>query len=102
MDKILGSPETIPKTISLVQPMFDDSMTNFASQRGEWMKRSLGSMVNRVDEIDEGGIWEGGRAREKVRGLISLWEVMVVMLEVCENAWLCIALNRADARRRHS
>ena len=82
--------------------MFDDSMANFASQRGEWMKRSLGSMVNRVDEIDEGGIWEGGRAREKVRGLISLWEVMVVMLEVCQEALLWVALSRADTRRRHS
>lgn len=47
------------------------------------MKRSLGGMVNRVEEIDEGGIWEGGRAREKVKGLIGLWDVMVVILEVC-------------------
>jgi exocyst complex protein 7 len=79
---MMGSGHTTPKTVSVIQPMFDDCMSQFANLRGEWMKRSLGVMVNRVDEIDEGGIWEGGRAREKVRGLISLWEVMVVILEV--------------------
>lgn len=46
------------------------------------MERSLGGMVGRVDDVDEGGIWEGGRGREKVKGLVGLWEVLVVVAEV--------------------
>lgn len=98
MDKTLGSVEKNPKAVSVVQPMFSDGMMKFANLRGEWMKRSLGGMVNRVEEIDEGGIWESGRAREKVRGLIDLWEVMVVVVEV-SNALL--HTTHTEPRRKH-
>jgi hypothetical protein len=62
-------------------------MNDFAALRGDWMKRSLGGLVSRIEEIDEGGIWEGGRGREKVRGLVDMWEVMIVILEV---SWIRI------------
>ena len=57
-------------------------MNDFAALRGDWMKRSLGGLVSRIEEVDEGGIWEGSRGREKVRGLVDLYEVMIVVLEV--------------------
>jgi hypothetical protein len=39
-------------------------------------------MVSRVEEIDEGGIWEAGRGKEKVKGLVGLWDVLLVVTEV--------------------
>ena len=80
--QILHPSQPTPKTETIVQPIFDQAMASFAELRGEWMRRSLGVMVGRVEELDEGGIWEGGRGREKVRGLVGLWEVLVVVLEV--------------------
>jgi hypothetical protein len=38
--------------------------------------------VSRVEEIDEGGIWEAGRGKEKVKGLVGLWDVLLVVTEV--------------------
>lgn len=46
------------------------------------MCKTLGGMVSRVEEVDEGGIWEGGRGREKVRALGACWEVALVLVEV--------------------
>ena len=47
------------------------------------MKKSLNSMISRIEEIDEGGIWESSRGTEKVRGIIDLWEVLIIIVEVC-------------------
>lgn len=82
MQSILHPSNSTPKTQSIIQPIFDGAMASFAELRGEWIRRSLGVMVNRVEEVDEGGIWEGGRGREKVRGLVGLWELLVIILEV--------------------
>lgn len=87
IDKILTPPQPTPKTETVVRPVFSDAMNDFAALRGDWMKRSLGGLVSRIEEIDEGGIWEGGRGREKVRGLVDMWEVMIVILEV---SWIRI------------
>lgn len=46
------------------------------------MRRSMNVLIARVDEIDEGGIWEGGRGKEKASGLMDLWELLLVVLEV--------------------
>lgn len=47
------------------------------------MVKSFRSMLVRVEEVDEGGIWEGGRGKEKVAALIDLWDAMPIMAEVC-------------------
>jgi hypothetical protein len=56
-------------------------MSSFAAMRGEWMVKSFRGMLVRVDEVDEGGIWEGGRGKEKVAALIDLWDAMPIMAE---------------------
>jgi hypothetical protein len=40
-------------------------------------------MISRVEEIDEGGIWESGRGNEKVKGLVGLWEGLMGVTAVC-------------------
>jgi exocyst complex protein 7 len=77
-------------TQSIIQPILDDTMSSFASSRGEWMVKSLRGMLIRVEEVDEGGIWEGGRGKEKVAALIDLWDAMPIMAEVSTNPrdWL--------------
>ncbi len=59
-------------------------------------------MVNRVDELDEGGIWEGGRGRDKVRGLVGLWEVLVVILEVRDPISKLLGELTPDRRKHYS
>ena len=88
MQHLLRPSTTTPKTETIIQPIFEEAIKSFAELRGDWMRRSLGVMVNRVDEVDEGGIWEGGRGREKVRVLVGLWEVLVVILEVSQRPLL--------------
>ncbi|WVF72381.1 hypothetical protein IAT40_007196 [Kwoniella sp. CBS 6097] len=70
-----------PKTTSIIQPIWEDALQSFAELRGEWICRSLSGMLSRVEEIDEGGIWSGGRSREKVQGLSGLWESLLVFIE---------------------
>ncbi|WVQ98552.1 hypothetical protein IAU59_005678 [Kwoniella sp. CBS 9459] len=70
-----------PKTTSIIQPIWDAALVSFAELRGEWICRSLSGMIARVEEIDEGGIWSGGRGREKVQGLSGLWESLLVFAE---------------------
>jgi len=69
-------------TQSIIQPIFDETIASLANLRGEWMVKSLRAMLVRVEEVDEGGIWEGGRGKEKVAALIDLWDAMPVMAEV--------------------
>lgn len=69
-------------TQSIIQPIFDDSMASFAQLRGEWMVKSFSSMLTKVEEVDEGGIWEGGRGKEKVAALVDLWDAMPILTEV--------------------
>lgn len=71
-----------PKTESIVEPMYDDMIRSFASLRAEGISHSLDVLLGRVEEIDEGGIWEGGRGREKARGLTGLWDALIVLAEV--------------------
>lgn len=66
-----------------MRPIFDKAMADFARLRGDWIRRSLNRMVVKVEEIDEGGIW-AGRGTEKVRGLVDLWEAMIVVIEVSQ------------------
>ncbi|WWD15716.1 hypothetical protein CI109_100138 [Kwoniella shandongensis] len=72
-----------PKTTSIVQPIFDDAIARSSELRGDWMCRSLRSLVSRIEEADEGGIWEGGKGRgkEKVKGIVGLWESVMVLAE---------------------
>jgi exocyst complex protein 7 len=69
-------------TQTIIQPIFDETISSFASMRGYWMVKSFRAMLVRVEEVDEGGIWEGGRGKEKVAALIDLWDAMPVMAEV--------------------
>ena len=69
-------------TQSIIQPIFDETIASLANLRGEWMVKSFRAMLVRVEEVDEGGIWEGGRGKEKVAALIDLWDAMPVMTEV--------------------
>jgi len=69
-------------TQSIIQPIFDETIASLANLRGEWMVKSFRAMLVRVEEVDEGGIWEGGRGKEKVAALIDLWDAMPVMAEV--------------------
>lgn len=72
----------LPKTESLLAPRYAELISSFADMRGEWMRKSLGVLLGRVEEVDEGGIWEMGRGREKAGGLVALWEGMIVLTEV--------------------
>jgi exocyst complex protein 7 len=69
-------------TQSIIRPIFDETIASLANLRGEWMVKSFRAMLVRVEEVDEGGIWEGGRGKEKVAALIDLWDAMPVMTEV--------------------
>jgi hypothetical protein len=62
--------------------MFENALSEYGTQRGEWICSSLEGMVSRVEEIDEGGIWEAGRGKEKAKGLVGLWDVLLVVTEV--------------------
>ena len=42
----------------------------------------MDGMMSHVEEIDEGGIWEASRGKAKVKGLVQLWEVMILIMEV--------------------
>jgi hypothetical protein len=66
----------------MIQPILDETLNSFAKMRGEWMVSSFRPMLARVEEVDEGGIWEGGRGKEKVAALIDLWDAMPIMAEV--------------------
>ncbi|ORY27086.1 Cullin repeat-like-containing domain protein [Naematelia encephala] len=79
---ILNPRKSTPKTSSIIEPIMENATSAFAEMRGEWIKRSLSGMMTRVEEVDEGGIWEGDRGREKVKGLIGLCEVVIVVAEV--------------------
>lgn len=46
------------------------------------MVKSFSGMLTRVEEVDEGGIWEGGRGKEKVAALVDLWDAMPILAEV--------------------
>lgn len=46
------------------------------------MVKSFSSMLSKVEEVDEGGIWEGGRGKEKVAALVDLWDAMPIFTEV--------------------
>jgi hypothetical protein len=70
------------KTQELALPQRDQLVRGLADIRGEWLRRTLGPIVARVDEVDEGGIWEGGRGREKVKAITTCWEVLLVLIEV--------------------
>jgi exocyst complex protein 7 len=85
IDAILAPSNPTPKTELLVSPIFDEAMGGFAAMRGDWMRRSLSGMVSRIEEIDEGGIWEGGRGGEKVRALVDLCELLIIIMEVGEH-----------------
>ena len=97
MQQLLYPTHSTPKTETLIRPIYDEAITAFAELRGEWMRRSYRVLVDRVEQVDEGGIWEGGRGREKVRGLIGLWEVLVIILEVgtCTETILSTVLSRS-------
>lgn len=69
-------------TQTIIQPIFDDTMAAFAQNRGEWMVKSFSGMLSKVDEVDEGGIWEGGRGKEKVAALVDLWDAIPLLTEV--------------------
>ncbi|WRT66900.1 uncharacterized protein IL334_003865 [Kwoniella shivajii] len=70
-----------PKTLSIVQPIWEQTISSFAEMRGDWFCRCLSGLVSRVEEIDEGGIWSEGRGRDKVRGLVGLWESLLNLAE---------------------
>ena len=72
--------KAMPRSESLFQPRFDDMISQFASIRGEWVCRSLSPMMSRLEELDEGGIWDG-QVEAKVEALVNLWEVMLVVIE---------------------
>lgn len=46
------------------------------------MVKSFSGMLSKVDEVDEGGIWEGGRGKEKVAALVDLWDAIPLLTEV--------------------
>lgn len=60
----------------------DQLIRGLADLRGGWQRRTLGPVVERVEEVDEGGIWEGGRGREKVKAIMNCWEILLVLIEV--------------------
>jgi hypothetical protein len=39
-------------------------------------------MLAKVDEVDEGGIWQGGKGGEKARLVGDLWDAMSIVVEV--------------------
>lgn len=50
------------------------------------MVKSFSGMLSKVDEVDEGGIWEGGRGKEKVAALVDLWDAIPLLTEVSRTA----------------
>ncbi|WVW83405.1 hypothetical protein I302_105424 [Kwoniella bestiolae CBS 10118] len=75
------SSSTTPKTSSIIQPIWDQTLRTFAEMRGEWICRCLSGLISKVDEADGGGIWADGRGKEKVRGLVGLWESLLSIVE---------------------
>ncbi|WVR04979.1 hypothetical protein IAU60_001991 [Kwoniella sp. DSM 27419] len=70
-----------PKTASIIEPMWSDTLRSFGDMRGDWICRSLNGMIGRVEEIDEGGIWQGGRSKDKIKGLVGLWDSLLLVAE---------------------
>jgi hypothetical protein len=55
-----------------------------ADTRGNVLSGVLAPLARRVDEVQERGIWEGGKGEEKtVREFGRVWEVMEILIEVC-------------------
>ncbi|ODN84885.1 hypothetical protein L202_00737 [Cryptococcus amylolentus CBS 6039] len=70
-----------PKTATVLNPSYEDAISKLAGIRGEWICRSMSSLVSKVEEADEGGIWEGHSGREKVESILRLWEVIIHVAE---------------------
>ncbi|WWC85250.1 uncharacterized protein L201_000112 [Kwoniella dendrophila CBS 6074] len=70
-----------PKTISIIQPIWNQTLSSFGEMRGDWICRCLSGSITRVEEADEGGIGAEGRGRDKVKGLVGLWESLINIVE---------------------
>ncbi|WWC69690.1 uncharacterized protein I206_103633 [Kwoniella pini CBS 10737] len=78
---ILYPQNPTPKTSSIVQPIWDQTIATFGDMRGDWLCRCLSRLISRLEESDEGGIWSEGRGREKVQGLTVCWESLLSLVE---------------------
>jgi exocyst complex protein 7 len=70
-----------PKTRSVLDRQHEQAMSEFSHQRGEWIRKSISSLASKVEEADEGGIWEGSSGG-KVKLLMAMWEALTVAMEV--------------------
>lgn len=82
MTVYLNPANPTPKTLSIIQPIFEDAVSQFARLRGDWMCRSLNALAIKVEEADEGGIWENQGGRGKVGNIMSIWEAIMHAAEV--------------------
>lgn len=82
MQKQLFPANPASRVQTVIQPLYQDMLAQFASIRSDWIKRSFGSMLSKLEEVDEGGIWQGGRGREKTQLHGRLWDAMGVVAEV--------------------
>lgn len=83
MTAYLNPAEPTPKTLSIIQPIFEGAISQFATLRGDWMCRSMNGLLIKVEEADEGGIWEGQGGRGKVGNIMNIWEAIMHAAEVC-------------------
>ncbi|WWC61383.1 uncharacterized protein I303_103966 [Kwoniella dejecticola CBS 10117] len=81
INSILYPANPTPKTASIVQPIWDQTIATFGDMRGDWLCRCLSGLITRVEESDEGGIWAEGRGREKVQSLLGCWESLLSLVE---------------------
>ncbi|OXB39264.1 hypothetical protein J007_00940 [Cryptococcus neoformans] len=77
MTVYLNPANPAPKTLSIIQPIFEDAISQFARLRGDWVCRSLSALAVKVEEVDEGGVWEGQSGRGKVGNIMSIWEAIM-------------------------
>ncbi|XAO24207.1 hypothetical protein I312_103002 [Cryptococcus bacillisporus CA1280] len=77
MTVYLSPANPTPKTLSIIQPIFEDAISQFATIRGDWMCRSMNALLIEVEEADEGGIWEGKGGRGKVGNIMNIWEAIM-------------------------
>lgn len=44
-------------------------------------------MLGKVEEVDEGGIWQGEKSGEKIKLLGDLWDALSIAVEVGRSYW---------------
>ncbi|WVO16993.1 hypothetical protein L204_104679 [Cryptococcus depauperatus] len=78
---MLNPSHATPKTLQIIQPIWDDTASEFAFLRGSWICRSLSGLVTKTEEADEGGIWAETGGSDKVDTMMKVWDAILIAAE---------------------